>query len=270
MLSWNLERFQCNRASTTGITVRGRSGAVLGMEPAAGESGAVIAKCLTTCLPEAGLTQVKHLATDNPSKKMLEEIQEACPNLLQCVGVRLGSLCLWRSSSSELAWWGLAPRERRRAAWTKAAQVQVGVWIPKAKVGPTADFFRPLGCPTHVTDRLTVQVLPPWWKLYRRTCTHPKSLWTTLKSHSMPLMRFRPCLMERHLLLRCLSTYPKPLNEWTHIGSCKYLACAKLQYGSAIPVRVVWQLFRRKIRHKVQGLLAPRAVHVGVDMRRSS
>ena len=73
--------FAGDDAYTRVITVRGHSGAVLGMEPAAGESGADIAKCLTTCLPEAGLTQVKHLATDNPSKKMLEEIQEACPNL---------------------------------------------------------------------------------------------------------------------------------------------------------------------------------------------
>ncbi len=31
--------------------------------------------------------------------------------------------------------------------------VQVGVWIPKAKLGPTADFFRPLGMPNTI-DRL--------------------------------------------------------------------------------------------------------------------
>ena len=35
----------------------------------------------------------------------------------------------------------------------RAAPVQVGVWIPKAKLGPTADFFRPLGMP-NTCDRL--------------------------------------------------------------------------------------------------------------------
>ena len=38
-------------------------------------------------------------------------------------------------------------------AGTRAAPVQVGVWIPKAKLGPTADFFRPLGMP-NTRDRL--------------------------------------------------------------------------------------------------------------------
>ena len=28
----------------------------------------------------------------------------------------------------------------------RAAPVEVGVWIPKAKLGPTADYFRPLEC----------------------------------------------------------------------------------------------------------------------------
>ena len=61
--------FAGDDAYTRVITVRGRSGAVLGMEPAAGESGADIAKCLTTCLPEAGLTQVKHLGNGQPFQK---------------------------------------------------------------------------------------------------------------------------------------------------------------------------------------------------------
>ena len=36
---------------------------------------------------------------------------------------------------------------------TLAPPTQVGVWIPKAKQGPTADFFRPLGMPDTL-DRL--------------------------------------------------------------------------------------------------------------------
>ncbi|MCV6548584.1 MAG: hypothetical protein OIF56_15100, partial [Cohaesibacter sp.] len=36
---------------------------------------------------------------------------------------------------------------------TALPPLQVGVWIPKAKSGPTADFFRPLGMPNTI-DRL--------------------------------------------------------------------------------------------------------------------
>ena len=41
----------------------------------------------------------------------------------------------------------------RMISCTLPAPTQVGVWIPKAKQGPTADFFRPLGMPDTL-DRL--------------------------------------------------------------------------------------------------------------------
>ena len=41
----------------------------------------------------------------------------------------------------------------RMLSCTLPAPTQIGVWIPKAKQGPTADFFRPLGMPDTL-DRL--------------------------------------------------------------------------------------------------------------------
>ena len=58
--------------------------------------------------------------------------------------------------------WRLSPEDSypvldqlmmKMLAGLRAAPVQVGVWIPKAKVGPTADYFRPLGMP-NTCDRL--------------------------------------------------------------------------------------------------------------------
>ena len=58
--------------------------------------------------------------------------------------------------------WRLSPEDSypvlehlmgKMIAGTRAAPVQVGGWIPKAKLGPTADFFRPLGMP-NTCDRL--------------------------------------------------------------------------------------------------------------------
>ena len=62
--------------------VRGPTGAVLiGLEPAAGESSQDISMCLTKCLPEAGLLQVEHIASDCPSTKLFRALKEICINL---------------------------------------------------------------------------------------------------------------------------------------------------------------------------------------------
>lgn len=63
------------------ITLRGRAGAVLGLEPAPGEHGERIAACLVQALPAAGLLQVQHVATDSPGHKLLQDLRECCPNL---------------------------------------------------------------------------------------------------------------------------------------------------------------------------------------------
>lgn len=63
------------------ITVRGQSGAVLGLEPASTETGEDLAACLAACLPSQGLAQVRHIATDSPSQKIFHGLQQVCPNL---------------------------------------------------------------------------------------------------------------------------------------------------------------------------------------------
>lgn len=116
----NENPFAGEDAYTRVITIRGRSGAVLGMEPTPGETGSHIAACLTSCVPHAGLVQVQHLATDNPSKKMFEELHETCPNLLgmsldpthlpmryeqACNGRKTGGSALLRSFMVKFTTW---------------------------------------------------------------------------------------------------------------------------------------------------------------------
>ncbi|CAK9084865.1 unnamed protein product, partial [Durusdinium trenchii] len=52
-----------------------RSGAVLGLIPAAGEGPSHILHCLQSALPERGLQQVEHIAVDNPSGKLFQELK---------------------------------------------------------------------------------------------------------------------------------------------------------------------------------------------------
>ena len=59
------------------ISIRGRSGAVLGLIPAAGEGPSHILHCLQSALPERGLQQVEHIAVDNPSGKLFQELKGA-------------------------------------------------------------------------------------------------------------------------------------------------------------------------------------------------
>lgn len=81
----NENPFAGEDAYTRVITIRGRSGAVLGMGPAPGETGSHIAACLTSCLPHAGLVQVQHLATDNPSKKCSKNCTKRVRTFLACL-----------------------------------------------------------------------------------------------------------------------------------------------------------------------------------------
>eukprot|EP00438_Fugacium_kawagutii_P009806 Skav233854 [mRNA] locus=scaffold2551:141782:143090:+ [translate_table: standard] len=73
--------FRDENAYTRVITLRGRTGAVLGLEPAPGEHGEHIAACLVQALPAAGLLQVRHVATDSPGHKLLQDLRQCCPNL---------------------------------------------------------------------------------------------------------------------------------------------------------------------------------------------
>lgn len=63
------------------ITVRGRTEAVLAMFPTHGEGAVELRECLAEMFPAEGLAQVRHVATDCPSAKLLAELRQIMPAL---------------------------------------------------------------------------------------------------------------------------------------------------------------------------------------------
>lgn len=61
------------------LSIRGRSGSVLGLAPAKDESASQIAECLHCALSDTGLEQVEHIATDSPSLKLHTTLAAICP-----------------------------------------------------------------------------------------------------------------------------------------------------------------------------------------------
>lgn len=61
------------------ISIRGRSGSVLGLLPAVDESSEEIWRCIKDSLPEEGICQVEHVATDAPSQKLHAQLAAVLP-----------------------------------------------------------------------------------------------------------------------------------------------------------------------------------------------
>ncbi|CAE7445428.1 unnamed protein product [Symbiodinium sp. CCMP2592] len=63
------------------LTVRGRTGAVLLMEPLPKESSDYIVGAISDNFSEAQLVSVHYVGTDSPSEKLYTELRSVCPNL---------------------------------------------------------------------------------------------------------------------------------------------------------------------------------------------
>ena len=149
------------------------------------------------------------------------------------------------------------------------APTQVGVWIPKAKQGPTADFFRPLGMPDTL-DRLQDGTAAAILFRTTRHCFHPAQ--TMLNAFREPqravleVQRMLEGEIPASALFADLSKAFERVNAYwilqvLHIRQCSPWVLQLAKY----------LLFGRRIRHKVQGrLLPPREVFSGVDMGRST
>ena len=176
--------------------------------------------------------------------------------------------------------WRLSPEDSypvlehlmgKMIAGTRAAPVQVGVWIPKAKLGPTADFFRPLGMP-NTCDRLVDLVDGTIAAVVMRATSaymHPSQVVMNCFKEPQHAVNAIQTLLDSStpmaaLLVDLSKAFERVNPYWIlHILCMRRAPTWVCNYAKYI-------LFGRLIRHKVQGrLLPPRAVHVGVDMGRS-
>ena len=136
-------------------------------------------------------------------------------------------------------------------AGTLAPPTQVGVWIPKAKQGPTADFFRPLGMPDTL-DRLQDGTAAAILFRVTRDSFHPaQTLLNSFREPQRAVLEVQGALeVNAYWILHILRI--RQCSPWV-LQLARYL------------------LFGRRIRHKVQGRLLPaRSVHSGVDTGRST
>ena len=152
---------------------------------------------------------------------------------------------------------------------TMPAPTQIGVRIPKAKQGPTADFFRPLGMPDTL-DRLQDGTAAAILFRATRHSFHPAQ--TMLNAFREPqkavleVQQMMEGAIPASALFADLSKAFERVNAYwiLHILHIRQCAPWALQLAKYL-------LFGRRIKHKVQGRLLPsRAIHSGVDMGRST
>jgi len=63
------------------LTVRGRTGGVLLMQPVREEKTVCIEECMASCLPLEGLAQVRFAFSDDPSTALFQGLKRVCPSL---------------------------------------------------------------------------------------------------------------------------------------------------------------------------------------------
>ncbi|CAE7526256.1 unnamed protein product [Symbiodinium microadriaticum] len=73
--------FRGEDARTRVMTLRGRTGAVMVLEPIATDESEACVRTMADRIPSRGLGQIQFVRVDNPSKKFWEELRLICPNL---------------------------------------------------------------------------------------------------------------------------------------------------------------------------------------------
>ena len=151
---------------------------------------------------------------------------------------------------------------------TAPSPVSVGVWIPKAKLGPTANYFRPLGMPStfeRVIDCTATVVLVKAIAPY----LHPAQ--TVLNEFREPqgAVRATQDILDSPQAALVLSLDLSKAFE--RINPYWLLYVLRIRGAPTWAVRYAcFVLFGRSIRRKVRGrLLPPRYIKTGVDMGRA-
>ena len=151
---------------------------------------------------------------------------------------------------------------------TALPPMQVGVWIPKAKMGPEADNFRPLGMP-NTLDRLVDGTIASVVMKAVAPNMHPSQ--TVMSMFKEParavtaIQSFLDSSKASCVLLADLSKAFERVNPYW------ILALLRSKGAPAWVIRYSrFVLFERRVTHKVQGRLLPsRVIRQGVDMGRS-
>ena len=146
--------------------------------------------------------------------------------------------------------------------------VSVQAWIPKAKLGPTADFFRPLGMPS-TFERVVDGTIASHLAKLVAPALHPAQV--VLNEIREPQQRVHniPAVLDSGTAAVALSldlskAFERIIHWWIlHVLAIRNAPYWILQYTKYI-------LFERRAKQKVQGKLLPaKEIATGVDMGRS-
>ena len=151
---------------------------------------------------------------------------------------------------------------------TALPPTQIGVWIPKAKMGPKADNFRPLGMP-NTLDRLVDGTVAAHLMYYTAHLLHPsQTVMSYFKEPQRAVAEIQRILDGDYPACALLADLSKAFERvnphWImHLLRLRGAPRWVLTYAKFV-------LFHRRVMHKVQGRLLPsRTIRQGVDMGRS-
>ena len=145
---------------------------------------------------------------------------------------------------------------------------QVGVWIPKAKIGPEADSFRPLGMPNTLERLVDGSVAAHAMRQTAHTMHPSQAVMSCFKEPQKAVSCIQKILdgdTAAMALLADLSKAFERVNPYWILELLRIRRAPRWLYAYAKFV-----LFHRRVSHKVQGRLLPsRTIRQGVDMGRS-
>ena len=151
---------------------------------------------------------------------------------------------------------------------TALPPMQVGVWIPKTKMGPEAENFRPLGMP-NTLDRLVDGSVPAHVMKKTAHLMHPSQAVTScFKEPQKAVSCIQKILDGEGLACTLLADLSKAFERVNLHWILELLRIKRAPRWLIAYTKFI--LFTRRVSHKVQGRLLPsRTIKQGVDMGRS-
>ena len=151
---------------------------------------------------------------------------------------------------------------------TALPPLQVGVWIPKAKMGPEADNFRPLGMPNTLARLVDGTIASVVMKAVAKNMHPSQTVMSVFKEPQKAVTAIQGFLDGTASSCTLLADLSKAFER---VNPHWILALLRIKGAPQWIIRYSrFVLFERRVAHKVQGRLLPsRTIRQGVDMGRS-
>ena len=151
---------------------------------------------------------------------------------------------------------------------TALPPLQVGVWIPKAKMGPEADNFRPLGMPNTLERLVDGTAAAQVMRVVAPTMHPSQTVMSMFKEPQRAVTGIQNLLDSSRATCSLLADLSKAFERVNPHWIIRLLRIKRAPKWVITYTRFI--LFNRRVTHKVQGRLLPsRTILQGVDMGRS-